>query len=231
MKTFKQFLAEDQTWKKIDQHYDNLSTEHKNHVDRWGGISPHGVKQGQVSGMMDSHDLEKNWQDVHKANEPIRSLLQRKYGTHITAYRGTRPGSGYGSGRLGTLHSWTTDKNVAAHFAGAPEGGRMNRHSEEDIQRYEKEFHSTGKVKIGNHTIIKNPNSEYHDIHDRHGSFVTDTSGPREYANDENETIDHHNEKHDTAMKNVVKKRIAVNDVVHATNHMGQKELIVKHNE
>jgi len=231
MLSFKQFIKESRdAWDKIDSHYHSLPEPIKRHIDYWTGLSPDQVKRGLESGPMIPRHLEQNWREVHAANEPLRNTLRRHYGETITAYRGTVPGENPSTGRQKELESWTTSKRVAETFAGTPTSKRMKEYSPEEISVHVKNVERDGRThlpEIGM-KLIKNPHGTI-DIHkDSVGGYLTDTKSVESFFDDHNESAREYNSRFSEAEKNVQRKEIPVSDVVHATNHMGQEELVVK---
>ncbi len=228
---FKQFYLTEKydPWKEIDHHDKNAPSNIKHHIDGWIGIS-HGSKS--EGGIMHSKGLEDNHHEVHKHGQAIRDALKKKHGNFITAYRGTAPHSGEkATGRGNTLHSYTTDKEVARRFAGAPSGPRQKVHSDTEINDHVDHLHKHGEVKYRDKTFKKN--GDYVDIYDRHDNHVTDMhhSEVKKYFHDHNNYAKNFNKKHDAADKRVKTKAIHVDRVVWASDRANQKELIVRSNK
>lgn len=226
MKTFSQFLIESaDVWEKINHHDKTVGEPHKTHIDNWVGLSHDQINAGQIGGLMIPDEMEKNWQSIHKAGKPIRQALASKYGSHVIAYRGTLKGGKPSHGRVGELHSYTTDRRVAERFAGSP-GKQMKVYSDREANSLQRKVENTGRAKFkGKHYIKK---GDYIDIHDHQGHYVTDTLSMHDEVRSHNEYANEHNEKVTKAHARVEEVKIPVRNVVWATDRANQKELIVK---
>lgn len=228
MKTFKSFLIESSdVWDKINHHDKTVGEPHKTHIDNWVGLSHDQIKSGHVGGLMIPDGMEKNWKSIHKAGKPIRQALAAHHGSHITAYRGTVEGGKASTGRVGTLHSYTTDRRVAERFAGSP-GQPMKVYSDKEANSLQRKVEKTGRAKFNGRHYIKK--GDYIDIHNRDGDYVTDTTSMHDEVRSHNETAIEHNAKIAKAHARVQEVKIPVRNVVWATDRANQKELIVKKN-
>lgn len=232
MKSFKQFLLEqgdNDVWKEIDHHDQNAPEHIKKYIDRWVGVSHQDIKDGTTWGLMIPSSLEDNHQEVHAAGEPIRQALRKHHGDVITAYRGEPKNPGVQStGRKNILHSYTTDKRVAARFAGAP-SYRRKVYSDEEINHHQREYDTHGSTTLSNgRSYRRDPEWGSVDMFDKHGNHITDTPSVRYDMESDRDDAREHNSLHDEALGRVKEVKIPVDQVVWATNRANQKELIVR---
>lgn len=238
MKSFKEFISEDkeakeknnQMWKELDVHDRNLPEPHKTAVDDWVGVS-HDLKGDEL---MKPEALENSHEQVHAQNQPLRDVISKHHGTHIVAYRGTTPNGDQSEGRKNDISSWTTSKKAALYFSGGNVASRSAKvYSPKEISKYREQLSKTGKLKLGRSRYERNKDG-YIDYYNR-GEHITQLDGLDHFSdhlNSNNEYAKEHNEKlaknRRESSTRIVKKRIPVNDIVHATNRTGQEELIVK---
>lgn len=241
MKTFKEFILEgkklkeknNQMWKELDIHDRNLPDPHKSAVDDWVGISHdfHGDE------LMKPEALESSYEQVHAQNQPLRDVIAKHHGTHITAYRGINPKRGQSIGRKNKISSWTTNKKAALYFSGGDVANKSFRpYSPKEILKYREQLDKNGKLKLRGYRYERNKNGGI-DYYDKDGGHITELDGLDDFTqhlNDTSKDATSYNKRlaqnRREASTRIIKKRIPVNDIVHATNRTGQEELIVRNN-
>lgn len=196
-------------------------------MDDWVGGSHDTMSKGINGGLMMPERLEGlPPQQLDQMAAPVRDILRKAYGDTITVYRG-EGGGNPSTGRAGNLMSYTTDPQVAERFAGA-QTKAMPLISDAEIAAAEKQLAAAGEVTIGGKTYRQKPGSEYVDIYDRDGHFVTDTDSLRSDLGSLNEWRSGLNTDRDAALQKVRAVQIPVDQVVWATDRFGQKEIIAK---
>lgn len=246
MKTFKQYINEakmenqknKKMWSDIEPYDRGLPEPHKSAVDSWVGTSHEEMdnmkRGGKVpEGLMIPNPLETSHEQVHAQNQKLRDVISRHHGTHITAYRGTTPEGAQSNGRLNLLSSWTTNKKAALYFGGGDVSKKKTAkiYSPKEIETYNEILNKKGKIKVGQYTYRKNKDG-YVDKYDNRGGHIGDAESLHDHFNSHNEFAKEYNSElalnRKTASKNIVKKKIPINDIVHATDRTGQQELIVR---
>lgn len=237
MKTFKEFISEDkelkqkndQMWKDLQIYDRNLPEPHKTAVDNWVGVS-HDLQGDQL---MKPEALERSYEQVHAQNQPLRDLISKHHGTHITAYRGIKPQGKQSEGRKNTISSWTTNKKAALYFSGGDVASKSAKvYSPKEISKYREQLNNTGKLKLGRKRYEKDKDGyiDYYDNGDHVTSF--DDLDFEDHLNSDSQDAKEYNKKlaknRREASMRILKKRIPVDNIVHATNRTGQEELIVK---
>lgn len=245
MKTFKQFMLEGKQedsknkkmWSSLEPIDRGLPEPHKSAVDAWvgashdeldkmrgGGPAPHGL--------MIPKPLESSHEAIHNQNQGLRDVISAHHGSHITAYRGSTPEGAQSYGRLNSVSSWTTRKKAALYFGGGDVAKKSSKvYSPKEVATYTNILNKKGSVKVGRNTYSKNEDG-YVDRYDNQGGHLGDEESLADHFNSHNEWARERNQKlaanRREAAKNIVKKKIPVKDIVHATNRTGQEELIVR---
>lgn len=205
-------------------------------IEDFIGVGPDALKTRVWGGIMQSDPLEDAYseepsehgrlvrQQLHEGFSPIREKLRDIFGDHVTLYRHQHDTEGHSRGHRNTL-SWTIDPKVAEWFAGIRHKEKPL-YSDEDIENAHQEFLRNGKVKIGRHTLVHNPESPYPEIWDDH-EMVTDVDSVPEYMNWENEWIKEDNDRIAKKRARIKKAKVPLDDVIWASNRAGQREFIV----
>ena len=204
-------------------------------IDDWVGGPYDAIEKGIDGGIMIPSTLE-NMSAIVRSSEgrDVRNALYEDYGEHIVVYRGEREGGTQSTGRRNIINSYTTDKNVAIDFTGAPKERKII--PEADIARAEQELEKTGQTTLAGYTFRKEREQiadtmvEYIGLYyagreDSEG-MITDTDGPRAQAEDMNAQARENNAKRERALKGLREVRIPVASVIWATDRFNQKEII-----
>lgn len=235
MQSFTQFLAESQEINLARKAVRTLSSQAREAIEDWERSGWHtGALTGSFragSGVIE---------EISAAFEPIRQYMKRKHGTHITLYRGLQHGD-YEGWKVGVLQSWTTDINVAKHFAGHvgyKRGGRWKQArpyalppvSDAKVNEIIDNFNKRGFAKFGPHKyIISRTNPKYYNIYDRDNEMVTDGDTHR-FADAVRKWQKERAEDHAKIQNRgkVITRSVLIDDIVWITNELDCKEFIVR---
>lgn len=206
-------------------------------IEDFIGVPPNAMKNRTWGGIMQADPLEDAYsetpsergklirQQLHEQFSPVREKLRDVFGDHVTLYRHQDDTDGHHRGPRNTL-SWTIDPKVADWFGGVHNQAPMRPYSDEDIEKAHQDFLRNGKIKVGRHTLVKNPESPYPEIWDDH-EMVTDTESVPYYMRQENEYMHDYNRRLEGKRSKIKKAKVPLDDVIWASNRAGQKEFIV----
>lgn len=236
MLSFAQFIFEGKEednknkkmWSEITPIDKRLPEPHKTAVDDWVGAN----HEGHGNSLMIPDKMESSYKEIHAQNKKLRDVISSHHGTHITAYRGTDPERGQSYGRKNHVSSWSTNKKAALYFGGGDVAKRTIKvYSPKEISSYNDILNKKGKITVGRHTYVKNEEDTV-DKYDNQGEHIGEADSLHDHFHSHNEGAKEHNQElasnRREASKNIIKRKIPVSDIVHATNRTGQEELIVK---
>lgn len=197
-------------------------------VDAWVGGPHNTIELGLPGGLMIPSRLENmSAAALDAMAAPVRAALRQRYGDEITVYRGEREGGTQSDGRVNKLVSYTTDRDVARSFSGARKKARKV-YSEADIVAAEKALKETGEAQIAGTTFRQDPESQWVDMYDMAGDFITDTESIRWFVEQRNAEAKEANDERAAAMRGIREVRIPVESVIWATDRFNQKEIVAR---
>lgn len=208
-------------------------------VSRFIGHGPE--PRPDASGIMYAHEMEAIARGeapeaaaaLEKAFAPVREKLRAEFGDTVPLYRVQSPvappdphvrsGSVPNDGRRAAL-SWTVDPKFAKAYAGVRKP--MHVYSEAEIAGFERTLKETGSVTIGRH-VLRNEDGVIN-LYDRDGEHITDSDGPRSYAEGENEWAREFNARNKSRELPIIAASVPLDDVLWVTDRAGQSEFIVR---
>lgn len=209
-------------WSRLGQADAALSGAPARGVDAWVG-GP--IGHNSDGGVMVPGPLERLPTETHEAmGEAVRPILREHYGDTVPVYRAEGPEESQATGRQFKLKSYTTDPAVAEHFAGVQPELPVH-----DVGAIMDTLRRTGEATLPSGLSyfrdLGNPN--YVDII-RHGQHVTNThiSSIPDDIREMNEYAAERAADNVSARARIKSYDLPVDNVVHATDRFGQREII-----
>lgn len=204
-----------------------MSGRAQSHLRYWESIN---WDQGDLSVSFENNDPIA--QEIYQKFEPVREMIRRREGDHITLFRGIidqadRP---IRADRL--LFSWTSSRHMAEVFAGKDlRDSKRNLRpiSDDDVTSALQRYKQKGFTTFYNKKYIQNKQApQYYNIYDRYNQFVTDGDNlEREFRDVQSYVNDSIRKMHEYEGR-VVEKSIPVDDIVWVLMGGNANEYIVK---
>lgn len=220
-------LIENRDYALAKKLFGTLSSHAQSYLNHWEMVN---WDKGDLSVSFESNDPIA--QEIYQKFEPVRDMIRRREGDHITLFRGiiddeNRP---LRAGRQ--LFSWTSSRHMAEVFAGKDlrDSKRSLRPiSDQDVQAALQRYENKGFTTFYNKKYIRNKQApQYYNIYDRHNQYVTDGDNLERELNHVQDYVNDAIKKMHEYEGRVVEKSIPVEDIIWVLMGGNANEYIVK---